>query len=64
MSSLLDFVDFGTTFFGSSGKKEELTRKEYTSQNVDFYKQGLTDVGIKVVFAISSIDPSSFSDRE
>jgi|13_taG_2_1085334.scaffolds.fasta_scaffold00388_24 hypothetical protein len=58
MSSLLDFVDFGTTFFGSSGKKEELTRKEYTSQNVDFYKQGLTDVGIKVT------DPDRWSDDD
>ena len=58
MSSLLDFVDFGTTFFGSSGKKEKLTRKEYATQNVDFYKQGLTDVGIKVT------DPDRWSDDD
>jgi hypothetical protein len=58
MSSLLDFVDFGSTFFGSSGKKEELTRKEYTSQNVDFYKEGLGNVGIKVT------DPDRWSDDD
>jgi len=58
MSSLLDFVDFGSTFFGSSGQKEKLTRKEYVTQNVDFYKQGLTDVGIKVS------DPDRWSDDD
>ena len=29
MSSLLDFADFGLSFFGSSGKKEKISRSEY-----------------------------------
>lgn len=48
MSSLLDFADFGSSFFGSSGKKEKISRREYVTQDIDYYRQGLDTTGIKV----------------
>ncbi len=48
MSSLLDFADFGLSFFGSSGKKEKISRREYVTQDIDYYRQGLDTTGIKV----------------
>lgn len=57
MSSLLDFVDFGSTFFGQPDK-QRIKRQEYLTQNVDYYKQGLESTGIKVT------DPERWSDIE
>ena len=48
MSSLLDFADFGSSFFGSSGKKEKISRREYVTQDIDYYRQGLDTTGVKV----------------
>jgi len=57
MSSVLDFVDFGSTFFGQPDK-ERVKRREYITQNVDYYKQGLDTTGIKVT------DPDRWSDDD
>ena len=57
MSSVLDFVDFGSTFFGQPDK-QRLKRQQYVAQNVDYYKQGLDATGIKVS------DPERWSDIE
>jgi hypothetical protein len=57
MSSVLDFVDFGSTFFGQPDK-QRIKRQEYLTQNVDYYKQGLESTGIKVT------DPERWSDIE
>ena len=57
MSSVLDFVDFGSTFFGQPDK-ERVKRQQYLTQNIDYYKQGLDTTGIKVS------DPERWSDTE
>ena len=57
MSSVLDFVDFGSTFFGQPDKKR-VKRQQYLTQNIDYYKQGLDATGIKVS------DPERWSDIE
>ena len=57
MSSVLDFVDFGSTFFGQPDKKR-VKRQQYLTQNIDYYKQGLDTTGIKVS------DPERWSDIE
>ena len=57
MSSVLDFVDFGSTFFGQPDK-QRIKRQQYLTQNVDYYKQGLESTGIKVT------DPERWSDTD
>jgi spore germination cell wall hydrolase CwlJ-like protein len=61
MSSLLDFADFGLSFFGSSGKKEKISREKYRTQNVDYYRQGLDTTGIKVDY---ERDPDKDEDED
>tara|TARA_S200002703_G_scaffold127635_1_gene114292 strand:- start:22 stop:2583 length:2562 start_codon:yes stop_codon:yes gene_type:complete len=62
MSSLLDFADFGSSFFGSSGRRaKKISRKEYVTENVDFYRQGLDTTGIKVDY---ERDPDEDEDRK
>ena len=61
MSSLLDFADFGLSFFGSSGKKEKISRREYVTQDVDYYRQGLDTTGIKVDY---ERDPDEDEDED
>ena len=56
--SLLDILDFGNDFFGGSSKKQKIKQKEYLSQDVDYYTQGLDNTGIKVS------DPGRWSDED
>ena len=39
--SLLDILDFGNDFFGGSSPKQKIKQKQYLSQDVDYYTQGL-----------------------
>ena len=57
MSSLFEILDFSNDFFGQSDRKQEkLKRRNFISQDVDYYKQGLDSTGIKVS------DPERWSD--
>jgi len=61
MSSILDFADFSTSFFGSSGRKEKISRREYVTQDIDYYRQGLDTTGIKVDY---ERDPDEDKDED
>ena len=57
--SITDFaVDFGLTFFNDSSNKSTVTRKQYSTESVDFYNQSLeASTGI-------SVDKDRWSDDD
>ena len=57
MSSIFETLDFASDFFGQPDRnKQKISRKEYRTQDVDYYRQGLDSTGIKVS------DPERWSD--
>lgn len=57
MSDIFATLDFASDFFGQPDRnKQKISRREYISQDVDYYRQGLDSTGIKVS------DPERWSD--
>ena len=57
MSSIYETLDFASDFFGQPDRnKQKISRREYRTQDVDYYRQGLDSTGIKVS------DPERWSD--